>query len=195
VSNAGSFWVIHDRAKMSERSTFRPAGLDGNPIKFSSRQIQSLAGKYHPALLIDKHTRSAKRRAYAVAPTGGALALRGLKVYLTQRDSRSCSRKRPHVRERATQDGLRFGSLPHQRNDQLKGPRAMITGDFARHPCQFAHPEWSSTADYDPAAAEGTRHGLLSALAGEPVLVIGTHFVRPTAGHVVGDGQTYKLRV
>jgi glyoxylase-like metal-dependent hydrolase (beta-lactamase superfamily II) len=76
-----------------------------------------------------------------------------------------------------------------------RGARAMITGDFAHHPCQFAHPEWSSTADHDPAAAEATRHRLLSALAGEPVLIIGTHFAGPTAGHVVRDGQAYKLRV
>lgn len=76
-----------------------------------------------------------------------------------------------------------------------KGARAMITGDFAHHPCQLAHPEWSSTADYDPAAAAATRHRLLSALAGEPVLVIGTHFAGPTAGHVLRDGETYKLLV
>jgi glyoxylase-like metal-dependent hydrolase (beta-lactamase superfamily II) len=76
-----------------------------------------------------------------------------------------------------------------------KGARAMITGDFAHHPCQLAHPEWSSTADYDPAAAAATRHRLLSALAGEPVLVIGTHFAGPTAGHVLRDGETYKLSV
>jgi glyoxylase-like metal-dependent hydrolase (beta-lactamase superfamily II) len=76
-----------------------------------------------------------------------------------------------------------------------KGKRAMITGDFAHHPCQMAHPEWSSTADYDPAAAEATRHRLFAALAGEPVLMIGTHFAGPTAGHVLRDGKTYKLAV
>jgi len=76
-----------------------------------------------------------------------------------------------------------------------RGSRAMITGDFAHHPCQLAHPEWSSTADYDPAAAEATRHRILSALAGEPVLMIGTHFAGPTAGHVVRDGNAYKLLV
>ena len=70
-----------------------------------------------------------------------------------------------------------------------------ITGDFAHHPCQMAHPEWSSTADYDPLAAEATRHRLFAALAGEPVLMIGTHFAGPTAGHVLRDGKTYKLAV
>jgi glyoxylase-like metal-dependent hydrolase (beta-lactamase superfamily II) len=76
-----------------------------------------------------------------------------------------------------------------------RGMRAMITGDFAHHPCQMAHPEWSSTADFDPVAAEATRHRLFAALAGEPVLMIGTHFAGPTAGHVLRDGKTYKLAV
>jgi glyoxylase-like metal-dependent hydrolase (beta-lactamase superfamily II) len=75
------------------------------------------------------------------------------------------------------------------------GVRAMITGDFAHHPCQMAHPEWSSTADYDATTAEATRHRIFGELAEEPVLVIGTHFAGPTAGHVVRDGKTFKLVV
>ena len=46
-----------------------------------------------------------------------------------------------------------------------------------------------------PAAAEATRHRIFGELAGEPVLVIGTHFAGPTAGHVVRDGKTFKLVV
>jgi glyoxylase-like metal-dependent hydrolase (beta-lactamase superfamily II) len=76
-----------------------------------------------------------------------------------------------------------------------KGKRAMITGDFAHHPCQMAHPEWSSTADYDAKAGEATRRRLFGELAGEPVLVIGTHFSGPTAGHVARDGEVFKLVV
>jgi len=76
-----------------------------------------------------------------------------------------------------------------------KGKRAMITGDFAHHPCQLAHPEWASTADYDKKAGEVTRRRILSELAGEPVLMIGTHFAGPTAGHVVRDGAAFKLLV
>jgi hypothetical protein len=59
----------------------------------------------------------------------------------------------------------------------------------------MAHPEWSSTADFDVAAAEATRVRIFGKLAGEPVLVIGTHFAGPTAGHVVRDGKTFKLVV
>jgi glyoxylase-like metal-dependent hydrolase (beta-lactamase superfamily II) len=76
-----------------------------------------------------------------------------------------------------------------------KGKYAMITGDFAHHPCQMAHPGWSSTADYDAAQAEATRRRIFGELAGSPVLVIGTHFAGPTAGHVVRDGAAFKLVV
>jgi glyoxylase-like metal-dependent hydrolase (beta-lactamase superfamily II) len=76
-----------------------------------------------------------------------------------------------------------------------KGQHAMITGDFAHHPCQMAHPEWSSTADFDPTAAEATRRRIFTELAGEPILVIGTHFAGPTAGRVARDGEAFKLLV
>jgi len=78
---------------------------------------------------------------------------------------------------------------------ESKGEHAMITGDFAHHPCQMARPGWCSTADFDPAAAESTRRRIFAELAGKPVLVIGTHFAGPTAGFVERDGDVYKLRV
>ena len=76
-----------------------------------------------------------------------------------------------------------------------KAEHAMITGDFAHHPCQLAHPEWASTADYDKAAAEATRRRMFGDLADKPVLVIGTHFAGPTAGRVVRDGNAWKMLV
>jgi hypothetical protein len=36
---------------------------------------------------------------------------------------------------------------------------------------------------------------VFGALAGSQVLVIGTHFAAPTAGHVVRDGEVYRLAV
>jgi hypothetical protein len=65
---------------------------------------------------------------------------------------------------------------------ESKGEKGLITGDFAHHPCQFARPEWCSTADFDRAEGEATRRRLLAELAGTRVLVIGTHFAGPTAG-------------
>ena len=76
-----------------------------------------------------------------------------------------------------------------------RGEEALITGDWAHHPCQFAHPEWRSTADFDPDAAEATRRRMLAELEGKPILVIGTHFAGATAGHVKRDGNAWRLDV
>ena len=72
---------------------------------------------------------------------------------------------------------------------------ALITGDFMHHPCQIARPEWSSTADSDPEEARRTREAMLTGLADMPTLVIGTHFAGRTAGHVVRDGNAFRLAV
>jgi glyoxylase-like metal-dependent hydrolase (beta-lactamase superfamily II) len=74
-----------------------------------------------------------------------------------------------------------------------QGEEALITGDFMHHPCQIACPEWSSTADSDPIEARLTRERMLTQLAETPILVIGTHFAGRTAGHVVRDGDAYRL--
>ena len=76
-----------------------------------------------------------------------------------------------------------------------QGQEALITGDFLHHPCQMARLDWASTADGDPEAAGATRQRMFGDLAGKPVLVIGTHFAGPTAGHVVRDGAAYRLVV
>jgi glyoxylase-like metal-dependent hydrolase (beta-lactamase superfamily II) len=76
-----------------------------------------------------------------------------------------------------------------------KGEEALITGDFMHHPCQIAHPEWSSLADSDPEAAHRTRLRMFADLSDRPVLVIGTHFAGATAGHIVKDGTAYRLAV
>jgi glyoxylase-like metal-dependent hydrolase (beta-lactamase superfamily II) len=76
-----------------------------------------------------------------------------------------------------------------------KGEEALITGDFAHHPCQLAHPEWASNADFDKAASTATRKRVFGALEGSKVLVIGTHFASPTAGHVVREGHSWRLAV
>ena len=76
-----------------------------------------------------------------------------------------------------------------------QGEEALITGDFMHHPCQIAHPEWSSTADTDAAQAQQTRERMLKDLSQRPVLVIGTHFAGATAGRIVRDGDAYRLAV
>ena len=78
---------------------------------------------------------------------------------------------------------------------ESRGERGLITGDFLHHPCQIAHPEWSSTADWDPAEAQRTRERMFADLAGAPVLVLGTHFAGATAGRILRDGTVWRLEV
>jgi glyoxylase-like metal-dependent hydrolase (beta-lactamase superfamily II) len=76
---------------------------------------------------------------------------------------------------------------------ESRGERALITGDAMHHPCQIAHPDWSPFFDTDKAASAVTRRKLLEDAADQPVLVIGTHFAAPTAGHIVRDGASFRL--
>jgi glyoxylase-like metal-dependent hydrolase (beta-lactamase superfamily II) len=76
-----------------------------------------------------------------------------------------------------------------------RGETAMITGDFMHHPCQIAHPDWSTLADSDPEQGIATRRRVFADLAGTPTLVIGTHFAGATAGRIVRDGEGYRLDV
>jgi glyoxylase-like metal-dependent hydrolase (beta-lactamase superfamily II) len=76
-----------------------------------------------------------------------------------------------------------------------EGEEALITGDFVHHPCQMAHPEWAATVDYDQKASTATRRDVFGRLAGTPTLVIGTHFAGATAGHIVRDGDAFRLKV
>jgi glyoxylase-like metal-dependent hydrolase (beta-lactamase superfamily II) len=76
-----------------------------------------------------------------------------------------------------------------------RGEEALITGDFVHHPCQIARPDWSSTADSDPAEARQTRERMLAGLSDTSILVIGTHFAGRTAGQVVREGNAYRLAV
>ena len=75
------------------------------------------------------------------------------------------------------------------------GEEALITGDFMHHPCQIARPDWSSTADSDPAEARLTRERMLTGLADTSILVICTPFAGRTAGHIVPDGGALRLVV
>ena len=75
------------------------------------------------------------------------------------------------------------------------GAQALITGDLLHHPCQMARTDWAAVVDYDKRQSTETRERLFAALAGTPTLLIGTHFAGATAGHVVRDGDGYRLSV
>ena len=71
------------------------------------------------------------------------------------------------------------------------GEEALITGDCIHHPVQMTRTDWCSSADFDQSQGQATREGLLAKYVDQDVLIIGTHFATPTAGHVksLGDGQ------
>jgi len=75
------------------------------------------------------------------------------------------------------------------------GQEALITGDFIHHPCQMARLDWCSSADYDREQARATRNEVLEKYADGDVLIIGTHFATPTAGHFRSDGAAYRFEV
>jgi glyoxylase-like metal-dependent hydrolase (beta-lactamase superfamily II) len=76
---------------------------------------------------------------------------------------------------------------------ESQGTRAVITGDMVHHPVQLAEPDWGSHPDSIPELAAETRRNFVSRYGDEPVLVIGTHFAGPTAGHIRLDGKSCRL--
>ena len=76
-----------------------------------------------------------------------------------------------------------------------RGKEAVITGDVLHHPMQFAAPEWQMIADSDPVQAVKTRMGFRSRYGDQPVLIFGTHFGPPYAGHLISDGHRWKFSI
>jgi glyoxylase-like metal-dependent hydrolase (beta-lactamase superfamily II) len=73
------------------------------------------------------------------------------------------------------------------------GERAVIAGDLAHHPIQYAEPQLSMYADDDPAAAMSTRRAFLAERAADGALTFGTHFAAPSAGTVVRSGDAWRF--
>ena len=78
---------------------------------------------------------------------------------------------------------------------ESQGKKAIVSGDFMHHPCQFAHPEWTMGADTLPRKTLETRQKMLAMLADSQTLFIGTHFSNPVAGYVVREekGLVFKI--
>jgi glyoxylase-like metal-dependent hydrolase (beta-lactamase superfamily II) len=73
------------------------------------------------------------------------------------------------------------------------GEQALITGDMTHHPVQWAEPAWKMSADSDSGQAEGTRRSIAAEVADSQVLVIGTHYSEPCAGHIVSADGGYRF--
>lgn len=76
-----------------------------------------------------------------------------------------------------------------------EGETALISGDFVHHPCQIAHTTWSAIIDDNPELSAASRDRVLGDLSGTETLFIGTHFAEPTAGHIISDGDAFRLKV
>jgi glyoxylase-like metal-dependent hydrolase (beta-lactamase superfamily II) len=76
---------------------------------------------------------------------------------------------------------------------ESRGECAAITGDMMHHPCQVTRPDWISEFDSDRDAGAARRDAMVRAWADKPILVIGTHFAAPTAGHIVRHGGGYRF--
>jgi glyoxylase-like metal-dependent hydrolase (beta-lactamase superfamily II) len=79
------------------------------------------------------------------------------------------------------------------REIQLEPTPGHTPGHVSIHITSRGEEGWSSTADVDQFKSASTRARFLERYADRPVLIIGTHFAAPTAGHIVRDGDTFRL--
>jgi glyoxylase-like metal-dependent hydrolase (beta-lactamase superfamily II) len=75
-----------------------------------------------------------------------------------------------------------------------RGAEAVITGDLMHHPIQLALPTTPGNFDMDKEQGARTRLEFVQRFADRPALVIGSHFSDPTSGHIVSDGDAWKLK-
>ena len=76
-----------------------------------------------------------------------------------------------------------------------KGQHAVITGDMMHHPIQCALPELGTHVDWSPVTGHETRLTFFKSHANKAVLVLGSHFAKPTAGWLVSDGERWRFSV
>jgi glyoxylase-like metal-dependent hydrolase (beta-lactamase superfamily II) len=70
------------------------------------------------------------------------------------------------------------------------GQDAVLAGDVAHSPCQFAHLEWSSIVDFDREQASQTRREFARKFADTSTLIFGGHF---DPGRLVSAGDAFKM--
>ena len=70
------------------------------------------------------------------------------------------------------------------------GQNALLAGDVAHNPCQFARLDWSSVVDFSGEQASLTRRELARKFADTSTLVFGGHF---DPGRLVSEGDAFKM--
>ena len=78
---------------------------------------------------------------------------------------------------------------------ESQGQRAIISADFLHHPCQIAHPEWTTEGGAFPDREVVTRQNILNQIADTGTLLLGSHFANPVSGRVVrvSDGFVFEV--
>jgi glyoxylase-like metal-dependent hydrolase (beta-lactamase superfamily II) len=71
--------------------------------------------------------------------------------------------------------------------------KAVIAGDVMHHPIQLADAGIQSNFDSDRTQAEATRRAFIEDYGDGEVLVLGTHFAKPTGGWIVRDGAGWRF--
>ena len=72
--------------------------------------------------------------------------------------------------------------------------KLMVMSDVTNHTSIFArNPDWSAVFDFDGPQARVTRHRMLDLAAAERMQVAFYHAPFPATGHIVRDGQGYRL--
>jgi glyoxylase-like metal-dependent hydrolase (beta-lactamase superfamily II) len=74
-----------------------------------------------------------------------------------------------------------------------RGRTAVIAGDVMHHPIQLANAGIQANFDSDKTAAEVTRRAFIEDHGDRDILVLGTHFARPSAGWIVRDGAAWRF--
>jgi glyoxylase-like metal-dependent hydrolase (beta-lactamase superfamily II) len=69
---------------------------------------------------------------------------------------------------------------------------ALITGDALHSSAQCWHPEWHFKYDADPVQAAFSRRQLLEQCSQTGCVVLGSHFVLPSVGHVKSQGSAFR---
>jgi glyoxylase-like metal-dependent hydrolase (beta-lactamase superfamily II) len=73
---------------------------------------------------------------------------------------------------------------------ESEGETALITGDMAHTPLQFAIPDLATAAfDWDSPMSTATRQRIVESHANSSTTVLGTHFAPPTSGRIRRDGD------
>ena len=76
-----------------------------------------------------------------------------------------------------------------------RGQEAVITGDLMHHPIQCRYPDWPNLIDSDKEQGCRTRRAFVERYANQPVLIFGTHFATPSAGHILKEDGGFLFKV